>query len=306
MLSLPKNNTLTKITMARAFHCIGIIGKFGDPGVGSAIHTLGEYLQNRGLKVLLDEATAELVPEHGFDTAERCEIGKQCDLAIAIGGDGTLLNAARSLANCEVPLLGVNLGRLGFLADISPDQMIERLDEILSGHYLEEQRLLLHTVILRDGQPLDGSDAFNDVVLHKWNASRMIEFDTHIDGHFVNTYRSDGLIVATPTGSTAYALSSDGPILHPTLDVIVLVPICPHTMSNRPVVVDGNSQIEIVVRDITQSGAQLSCDGQINLSIQQGDLIKIYKKHKCVRLIHPASHNYYETLRAKLHWGEKL
>lgn len=292
--------------MTRAFRCIGIIGKFGDPGVGPAIHTLSTHLRERGLKVLLDEATAELVPGHGLDTAERSEIGRQCDLAIVIGGDGTLLNAARSLANHEVPLLGVNLGRLGFLADISPDQMVERLDEILAGQYLEEQRLLLHTVIHRGGQPLDGSDAFNDVVLHKWNAARMIEFDTHIDGHFVNTYRSDGLIVATPTGSTAYALSSDGPILYPTLDVIVLVPICPHTMSNRPIVVDGGSQIEIIVRDIAQSGAQLSCDGQINLGIQQGDRIKIYKKHKCARLIHPTNHNYYETLRAKLRWGEKL
>lgn len=292
--------------MARAFRCIGLIGKFGDPNVGAAIHTLSSHLRQRGLKVLLDEATAELVPGHGLDIAERSELGKQCDLVIVIGGDGTLLNAARSLANYEVPLLGVNQGRLGFLADISPDQMLERLDEILAGQYIEEERLLLHTVIHRNGQMVNGSDAFNDVVLHKWNAARMIEFDTHIDGHFVNTYRSDGLIVATPTGSTAYALSSDGPILYPTLDVIVLVPICPHTMSNRPIVVNGDSQIEITVRDIAQSGAQLTCDGQVSLGVLEGDLIKIYKKDKRARLIHPANHDYYEMLRAKLHWGENL
>ncbi|MDA1108173.1 MAG: NAD(+) kinase [Proteobacteria bacterium] len=292
--------------MARAFRCIGLIGKFGDPNVGATIHTLSAHVRQRGLKVLLDEATAELVPGHGLDIAERSELGKQCDLVIVIGGDGTLLNAARSLANYEVPLLGVNQGRLGFLADISPDHMLERLDEILAGQYTEEERLLLHTVIYRNGQPVSGSDAFNDVVLHKWNAARMIEFDTRINGQFVNTYRSDGLIVATPTGSTAYALSSDGPILYPTLDVIVLVPICPHTMSNRPIVVNGDSQIEITVRDIAQSAAQLTCDGQINLGVLEGDLIKIYKKHKCARLIHPANHDYYEMLRAKLHWGEKL
>lgn len=292
--------------MARKFHCIGLIGKFGDPGVGAVIHTLSAHLRQRGLKVLLDEATAELVPGHGLDIAERSELGKQCDLVIVIGGDGSLLNAARSLANYEVPLLGVNQGRLGFLADISPDQMLERLDEILAGQYIEEERLLLHTVIHRNGQPVNDSDAFNDVVLHKWNAARMIEFDTHINGQFVNTYRSDGLIVATPTGSTAYALSSDGPILYPTLNVIVLVPICPHTMSNRPIVVDGDSQIEITVRDIAQSAAQLTCDGQINLDVLEGDLIKIYKKRKCARLIHPATHDYYEMLRAKLHWGENL
>jgi len=292
--------------MPNAFKTIGLIGKYGDPGVGETLLQVGRCLQDRDYEVLLDENTAQVLPEHNMDTAAREDLGERCDLAIIVGGDGTLLNAARSLANYDVPLLGVNLGRLGFLVDISPDEMSARLEEILAGDYQEEHRILLHTTIHHEGQRVSESEAFNDVVVHKWEVARMIEVATYIDGRFLTTMRSDGLIVSTPTGSTAYALSGGGPILHPTLNAMVLVPICPHTMSNRPIVVDGNSEIEIVVSDTPHSHAQVTCDGQINLGLVSGDRVRIRKHDHVVRLIHPRRHDHFEILRAKLHWGEKL
>lgn len=290
----------------QAFKCAGLIGKYGDPGVGGTLRELSGYLRQRRIEVLLDEGTAQLLPGHGLKTGSRDEIGRRCDLVIVIGGDGTLLNAARSLVSFGIPLLGVNLGRLGFLVDISSQEMTQRLDDILAGHYIEEKRLLLHAAVERGGEVISASDAFNDVVLHKWDAARMIEFDVHINGRFVNTYRSDGMIVSTPTGSTAYALSSNGPILHPTLDAVALVPICPHTMSNRPIVVESGSRIEIKVDEASAKNARITCDGQISLSLTPGARVVVGKKDQCVRLIHPANYDYYQMLRAKLHWGENF
>lgn len=286
-----------------AFKCIGLIGKYGDPSILGTLKLLSDYLHQRQVRVLLDEASAALLPGLGLPTATRAEIGGGCDLAMVIGGDGTLLNAARSLANYDAPLLGINQGRLGFLADISPAEMVERLDDILAGNYLEEQRIMLHARIEREGVCISASDALNEVVAHKWNVARMIECETYINGCFVHTHRSDGLIVATPTGSTAYALSSGGPILHPALNVMVLVPVSPHTLSNRPIVIDGDSHVEIIVKDSNQARAQVTCDGQISLGLESGDLIKVCRKDKKLRLIHPAHHDPYMILRAKLHWG---
>ena len=192
------------------FQTIGLIGKYGDPGVADTLKTLSNHLKARRRQVLLDAHSAELLPDHGLETAERSAIGARCDLAIIVGGDGTLLNAARSLADHDVPLLGINLGRLGFLADVSRETMMQSLDAILSGDYRSEDRLMLQARIERDGQRVGTADALNDVVIHKWEVARMIELETFIDGHYVNTHRSDGLIVATPTGSTAYALSGGG------------------------------------------------------------------------------------------------
>lgn len=289
--------------MAERFKTIGLIGKYGDTTVGTTLHALSGYLKGRGLRVLLDEATAEVWPEHGLEIAGRDQIGRECDLTIVVGGDGTLLNAARSLASHRMAILGVNLGRLGFLTDISPDQMHARLDEILGGQYTEDPRFLLHCSIIRDGECISLSDAFNDVVVHKVDVARMIEVETYVNGAFVNTLRSDGLIVSTPTGSTAYALSGGGPILQPCMNAVVLVPICPHTMSHRPIVVDANSVIEIVVRGQGQSQAQVTCDGQINLGLFAGDRVQIRKKEEMVTLIHPVDHDHFHILRAKLHWG---
>lgn len=297
-------SSVAKSKSIQAFKRAGLIGKYGDPGVGGTLAKLSSYLKQRHIEVLLDDGTAQLLPGHGLETGSRDEIGRRCDLVIVVGGDGTLLNAARSLVGFGIPLLGVNLGRLGFLVDISSDEMAQHLDHILAGNYLEEKRLLLHASVERGGETVSASDAFNDVVLHKWDVARMIEFDVHINGQFVNTYRSDGMIVSTPTGSTAYALSSNGPILHPTLDALALVPICPHTMSNRPIVVEGGSRIEIKVDEASAKNARITCDGQISLDLTPGARVVIRKKEQCIRLIHPANYDYYQMLRAKLHWGE--
>ncbi len=292
--------------MAGNFQQIGLIGKYADPGVGDTLSTLATFLRDQGCEVLLDEATAQVWGEHDLRVADREQLASECDLTVVVGGDGTLLNAARSLAAiAPAPaLLGINLGRLGFLTDISPAELELKVGEVLQGKYQEEERFLLHCTIVREGEHINESDALNDVVIHKWDVARMIGLDSYVNGGFVNTTRADGLIVSTPTGSTAYALSGGGPILHPTLNAIVLVPICPHTMSNRPIVVDGDSHIEIVVGDhYGQSHAQVTCDGQINLGLVAGDHIHIRKKDNRIRLIHPVGHDHFHVLRAKLNWG---
>ncbi len=289
-----------------SFSTIGLIGKYSDSCVEDTLNRLADYLGNRAVKVLLDEATAEVVPGLGLKIVSREELGNHCDLVIVVGGDGTLLNAVRSLADYDIPLLGINLGHLGFLADISPDCMVSCLDEVLSGNYQEEKRCLLHAAIMHDGEVITESCAFNDVVIHKWDIARMIEMETSINGVYVNTIRADGLIVSTPTGSTAYALSGGGPILYPSLEALVLVPICPHTMSNRPIVVHSSSMIEVVVAEHSQPYAQVTCDGQVNLGLTAGDQVVIKTAPQPVRLIHPAGHDHFELLRAKLHWGRRL
>jgi len=292
--------------MSDEFKKIGLIGKYGDPSVADTLLRLKDLLLKHDREVILESDTAKSIADHDFETAELQEIGVMCDLAITVGGDGTLLHAARSLVDYEISLLGINLGRLGFLVDISPDQMQQRVEEILNGQYETERRILLTaTIESKSGDPMI-SDAFNDVVIHKWEVARMIETETYIDGRLLNTMRSDGLIVSTPTGSTAYALSGGGPIVEPGMDAIIMVPICPHSMSYRPIVVDGSSEIEIIVRDYPHSHAQVTCDGQINMGVVSGDKIRIKRKPKCVTIIHPPEHDHYQVLRAKLHWSEHL
>jgi len=291
--------------MPAEFKTIGLIGKYGDPSVAESLTTMANFLKERHLEVWLDAETARTVPDLGLKIADREQLGQGCDLAVVIGGDGTLLNAARSLSEAGIAVVGINLGRLGFLTDISPVTMLDVMKEILAGDYCSEERFLLQGVIIRDGRTIQECDAFNEIVVHKWNMARMIEFETHVNGLFMDVQRSDGIIVSTPTGSTAYALSGGGPILMPTLNAIALVPICPHTLSNRPVVVDGDSQVGIVVRDCTVDHAQMTCDGQTNYDLRDGDRIEIRKKGRPIRLIHPANHDYFHILRAKLRWGSK-
>ncbi|MBL1275666.1 MAG: NAD(+) kinase [Ectothiorhodospiraceae bacterium] len=294
--------------MAKSFKTIGIIGKHNNPHAGGILNELIEYLDRNQIDILLDERSLESITELAERNSfvSRSILGTRCDLVIVVGGDGTLLNAARSLVDFDVPILGINLGRLGFLTDITPSDLTDTLDQICAGNYQEEKRDLLQARVLRDGNQINESTAFNDVVVHTCSVARMIEYDVHIDGKHVNTTRSDGMIVSTPTGSTAYALSGGGPILHPSLSALVLVPICPHTMSYRPIVVDGNSVIEIIVSKNNQARAQCSCDGQIDLSLQNGDHVIIERKPLPIKLIHPADYNYYGILRAKLHWGKRL
>lgn len=288
--------------MKSEFKTIGIISKFSDLSIGGTITTLINFLLERNLEVILDESAAKTLPPSELDTVSLEQLGHHCDLAIVVGGDGTILHSARALADHDIPLVGINLGRLGFLADISPDQMMDKLDEILAGQYHREERFLLVSQVERKGQIIDEGYAFNDVVIHKWNSVRMIEFDTYVDGQLVNGQRSDGMIVSTPTGSTAYALSGGGPILHPSMNAIILVPVCPHTLNNRPLVIDGDCEVELLVKPGSQPHVRITLDGQDNFEIHDDDRILIRKKDKPIRLIHPAGHDHYQLLRAKMGW----
>jgi len=287
------------------FKQVGLIGKQPDRNVSATLHALASHLEALQTSILLDAGIAELFPDSGYPVADRAGLASRCDLAIVVGGDGTLLNAARSLAEHGVAVLGVNLGRLGFLVDVSPEDMTRQLELILSGDFIEEERTLLHATASRDGVMLNESSALNDVIVHKQDIARMIELDTYIDGHFLNTNRSDGLIVATPTGSTAYALSGGGPIVHPRLNAITLVPICPHTLSNRPIVLHDASVIEIIIHEGTLE-ATVSCDGQVSQPLQPGDHITIRKHDHSLRLLHPPGHDYFAVLRKKLRWSEQF
>lgn len=292
--------------MPDPFRTVGLIGKHGDARVTEALARLMAFLRPLEIEVLCDAASAAALPGTDLEVLDRRQLGERSDLVIVVAGDGTFLSAARSLVDHDVPLLGVNLGRLGFLADVMPGEMTDRLHDVLSGDYEEERRFLLRTQVIRDGQLVVEGDALNEAVAHKWNIARLIQFETLIDNCLVNSQRSDGLIVATPTGSTAYALSGGGPILHPGLEAVVLVPICPHTLSSRPLVVSADSVIEIRVEAADHREAQITWDGQTSVAIAPGDRIQIRRKDKRLRLIHPRGYDYYATLRAKLHWAREL
>ncbi len=285
------------------FSKIGIIGKPGDPKVTTTLRALAGHLSGHGLEVLAEARTNELLGTGAITACPLATLGEKCDLVILVGGDGSYLGAARALAASGVPLLGVNVGRLGFLVDISPDALLDAVDRIFTGDFDEEYRFLLSARVGPSPQQGPQSLALNDVVLHKWNTPRMVEFETYIDGRFVNAQRSDGLIVATPTGSTAYALSGGGPLLHPSLDALLIVPICPHTLSNRPIVVSGDSRIEIRICGGDHTRVRISCDGQSDRKISDGEHLYIHKSPHPVRLLHPKGHDHYKILRAKLGWS---
>lgn len=286
---------------------IGIIAKSTGENVTGTVNALYDYLSEQSYRVLLDRSAEVLINENPAEAlVDRETLAQESDLAIVVGGDGTFLSAVRSLANYGTPVMGINLGRLGFLVDISPTDMLEKLEQILNNEYVDECRFLLTSQVVRNGEVICEADAFNDVVIHIRDVARMIEFDTFINGQFVNFQRSDGLVVSTPTGSTAYALSSGGPLLHATLEAMVLVPICPHTLTNRPLVVNASSNIEIVIGESRQMTSQVTFDGQMAFDVQWGDRILIKQKPEKIHLIHPASYDYYEILRAKLRWSEQL
>lgn len=290
--------------MSSAFKQVGLIGKSADPAVAGALALLTTTLEQLGANVLLDESAASQLPDTALPVRGRTQLAGECDLVIVVGGDGTLLNAARSLAESDTTVLGVNLGRLGFLVDLLPEDMAPLLEKIFSGDYIAEERTLLHATVSRNGDALGEFTALNDVIVHKKDIARLIELDTYIDGSFLSSNRSDGLIVATPTGSTAYALSGGGPIVHPGLAAVTLVPICPHTLSHRPIVVPDDSTIEIRVHEGGLE-AQLSCDGQVGQSLQPGDRVTVRKNDHSLRLLHPPGHDYFAVLRKKLRWSEQ-
>jgi NAD+ kinase len=290
--------------MNTPFGRVGLIGKSGDRNVSATLRALAALLDRHRLQVRVDDGVADMLDGGSHPVVTREALARECDLAIVVGGDGTLLNAARSLADPGCAVLGVNLGRLGFLVDVSPEEMDAQIGSILGGDFIEEQRTLLHAAVTRDGVAIGESTALNDVIVHKKDIARMIELDTWIDGHFLNRNRSDGLIIATPTGSTAYALSGGGPILHPNLHAFTLVPICPHTLSNRPIVINHDSRIEIVIHEGALQ-AQISCDGQVNLTLDPGDRVTVRRHEHDLRLIHPSGHDYFDILRRKLRWSEQ-
>jgi len=286
------------------FKHVGLIGKSEDTNVSVTLRALAAYLEKLKVMVLLDEGIAGLFPDDSYPVVDRSTLASKCNLAIVVGGDGTLLNAARSLAEPGVSVLGVNLGRLGFLVDVSPEEITQQLDKIFAGDFIQEQRTLLRTTLIRDEEIRSECIALNDIIVHKKDVARLIELDTYIDGAFLNTNRSDGLIVATPTGSTAYALSGGGPILHPRLDALTLVPICPHTLSNRPIVVHDDSVIKIIVHEGSLA-AQVSCDGQPSQPLEPGDHLMVQKHAHTLRLLHPPGHDFFSVLRKKLRWSEQ-
>lgn len=284
------------------FSRVGIIARLDSPQVLETVKKLLEYLLERQLVPVLEEDLAAMLPGLKVAVSPIKDLGDHCDLAMVVGGDGSFLGAARAICNYDVPVLGVNRGTLGFLTDISPAALAEELDPIFAGEFMEERRFLVQASIKRQNRPSGEGIALNDVVLHPGKSARMIRFDLFIDDQFVMNQKSDGLIVATPTGSTAYALSAGGPIMLPKLEALVLVPMHPHTLSNRPIVIDANASIRIVVCDSNLTYPSVSCDGQLHITAAPGDEIHISRKKGGIRLIHPQNHDFYDVCRTKLGW----
>lgn len=289
-------------TVPAQFKTVAIIGKYMAAGIAQSLSEIAEFLTKTGHAVVLEKETAQNVALKGIVTMTPSEIGQHADVAIVVGGDGTMLGISRQLAPYGVPLIGINQGRLGFMTDISQEGMITVLGEMLSGKLESEQRSLLEGSVVRDGETIFQTLAVNDVVVSRGPTSGMVELQVEVDGRFMYNQRSDGLIIATPTGSTAYALSAGGPLLHPTLNGIVLVPIAPHALSNRPIVVPDSSSIVIEImggRDIS-----VNFDMQSLASLLHHDRIVVRRSAHAITFLHPQGWSYYDTLREKLHWHE--
>ena len=292
------------------FNNIGLVGRSGNAAVVDTLRRLLDFLRGKDLTVFVDDLTAELVSGHGQKQCKRAELSKFCDLVIVVGGDGSMLNVAKFVASDQVPVIGINRGQLGFLTDILPDELEEGISAVLDGSYSVDSRFLLDVVVRlnssKNSEDYHLGSALNDVVLHPGKAAQMIKFELFVDGIFVYSLNSDGLIVATPTGSTAYALSAGGPIMHPGLNAVVLVPMYPHSLGNRPIVVDGDSEIRIVVSPQETLEPQVSCDGQVLYTASAGDEFIVRKKDVPLKLIHPPEHTFYQACRSKLGWGSRL
>ena len=281
---------------------VAIVGKYLAAGISESLTEIADFLQGRGHHVVLEAETAQNVALPGIAAMTPEQIGEQADAAIIVGGDGTMLGIARQLAPYGVPLIGINQGRLGFMTDISLDRMMPALIDMLDGKVESEQRSLLEGAVVRDGQQIFSALAFNDVVVSRGAGSGMAELMVEVDGHFMYNQRSDGLIVATPTGSTAYALSAGGPLLHPSLGGIVLVPIAPHALSNRPIVIPDSS--EIVIEIVNGRDISVNFDMQSLASLLHHDRIFVQRSKHAITFLHPQGWTYYDTLRRKLHWNE--
>jgi NAD+ kinase len=289
--------------MAFPVRSCALVGRFADPQVAEPLGVLVPHLVARKIKVLVGAETPLPAAMTGLARVPLTELVQQADLVIAIGGDGTLLYAAGLVARHGVPLLGINRGRLGFLTDVMPEELVAEVDAALQGKLVADERPLLAAQLTNASGVIAEALALNDVVLQRLATGRMVDAESHIDGSYVNTHAGDGIVVASATGSTAYALSCGGPIVEPHLPVFVLATICPHTLSNRPIIVSARSTIEIRLLDRHDRHAQLVCDGAVLAQIAPGDRLSVKQARESVTLLHPVDHDYYRVLRSKLHWG---
>ena len=289
--------------MNKRFSRIALIGKVEDARVADSMVALARHLRSRGLVVQVD-ARVE-VADLPQDVERRAvgELAKDADLIVAIGGDGAMLFAAQLAIGRDIPLVGINRGRLGFLTDVSPDDMLESFDSVLEGRYETDSRSLLEARLTHAGAQLAVRRALNDVVVQRHESGRMVELETWIGGEFVNTHGGDGLVIASSTGSTAYALSCGGPIIHPSLEALVIAPISPHTLSDRPIVVGRNNRVEVRLIERSATRAQVTCDGMLLGDLDASSSLVIEPAAAGITLLHPPGYEYFRLLRSKLHWG---
>ncbi len=289
------------MTQNKPFERVGLIARFGVRNIPATLETLKDHLLNSGKSVVIEEKSAQMIDCGDLPIANCLELNEHCDVLIVVGGDGSLLHAAHIALKNNLPIFGINRGRLGFLTDILPDNF-EKVDDVLAGKYIVEPRFLLGAQVHDETEKIAELEALNDVVLLHAEATHMIEFEISINKEFAYRQLADGLIIATPTGSTAYSLSGGGPIMQPNLETLVMVPMCPHTLSNRPIVVHADSDININLTAGNDNAAYISCDGMQRVDIPNQGRIHIYKKPEKLQLIHPVDYSYYATLRDKLGW----
>jgi len=288
------------------FQTAGVVARTGSELVRDSTLAVIATLRSRGVRVLVEERTAQILPNPQYERVPRSELGSRSDLVIVIGGDGSLLGVARDLCDSAKPVLGVNRGGLGFLAGVSPDVIEAELSRVLAGDFAEENHFLLQAEVVEESGESKRSLALNDVVIHAGGVSHMLEFSVFVDHEWVYDQRGDGLIVASPTGSTAYALSAGGPIMHPSLDAIVIVPMFPHTLTSRPLVVSGNSEIRVRVKNAALTLPKASCDSQVHLEVAPSATLRIRKHPVSLRLLFPTGHSFYGSCRSKLDWATRL
>lgn len=292
--------------MHNEFKRVGLLGRREHPGVYQIVADLLKLLDARGIEVTIEDRLATLAHFEKRAMMPRDAIGEMVDLAIVIGGDGSLLSAARTLVRHNTPVIGINRGRLGFLTDVSPDELGEQVTAVLDGQYRRDSRFLLDVKVVRGDTVIGEAEALNDVVVNSGTSAQMIEFELTVDGEFVYRLNADGLILSTPTGSTAYSMSGGGPIMNPALDAVVLVPMFPHSLTSRPIVVHGDSEIRIDVVSRNQIHPPVTCDGQVSLTALPGDSVYIRKKAERLTLLHPPGYSFYASCRDKLRWSDTL
>lgn len=295
--------------MSTVFSTVGVVGRSRQEGLATVLDSLLAALRSGGAEVLLEDRFTDYASGLAGESApllERSAIGAAADLIVVIGGDGSMLSAARDLVKFGKPMLGVNRGRLGFLTDISPDRITEHIAAVLAGEYSSEERFLLDVCVMRDGAVVAEGDALNDVVVNSGTSAQMIEVELYIGDAFVNRQRADGLIVSTPTGSTAYSLSGGGPIMHPALDALLVLPMFPHALSSRPIVIRGDSEIRIDVLARNSIHPPVTCDGQVNMTARPGDSVVLRRNPAVLTLLHPPGYSFYASCRDKLQWSGAL